>query len=576
MDMNDSVSSSEGESRFPVPSNIRPRKDITWNYVNGGKDKVGTKSLTCIFCDKIFRGGGIYRVKQHLAGTKGEAAPCLKVPRDVRFLMQNALNECSRNAKVKHNLNKDEMVETQTIAPQTTHRKRKTSSIYNNLRSCQSKERLHDTDLAIAMWFYAAGIPMSAVNSPFFPIAMSKIASMGHGYTGPSYHAMRVTLLKDAKQSVKLIVDSYRKSWSDTGCTIMSDGWRDSTQRPLINFFVYCPKGISFVKSVDVSGIESNAESLCNLFGEIVEIVGSTNVVHLVSDNADVYEAAGRLLCERYPSICWSPCATRRINMIMKDISEMPHVVDLLTLASQITVFIYNHSWPLNWLRKREGWTEIIRPCGTRFGTSFIALESLYNHKSDLQAMVNSNDYKVLELPKVKDVKLIILDETFWENCSIIVKVMSPLLRLLRICDGEKPALGYVYEGMHRAKEDIQELFHRKTDLYKPYTDIIDARWDNMLCKSLHLAAYWLNPVFQYDKENVCLKRDAFDAVLDMIEKNLSKDSPKLRQLFKFSDRDGNFGLPLAFASLKAINPDEWWRRFGGDVPELQNFAISQ
>ena len=40
----------------------------------------------------------------------------------------------------------------------------------------------------------------------------------------------------------------YRSQWIDTGGMIMSDGWRDIRERHLINFLVYCPKGISFIK----------------------------------------------------------------------------------------------------------------------------------------------------------------------------------------------------------------------------------------------------------------------------------------------------------------------------------------
>lgn len=67
--------------------------------------------------------------------------------------------------------------------------------------SIQSKEKVHDADMAVALWFYDACIPMNAVNSPFFPVMLSKAASLGHGYTGPSYHALRVGLLRDAKKT---------------------------------------------------------------------------------------------------------------------------------------------------------------------------------------------------------------------------------------------------------------------------------------------------------------------------------------------------------------------------------------
>ena len=50
---------------------------------------------------------------------------------------------------------------------------------------------------------------------------------------------------------------------------IMSDEWTDIRQCLLIHILVFCPKGISFINASD---IDSNAENLCNLFSEIVEI----------------------------------------------------------------------------------------------------------------------------------------------------------------------------------------------------------------------------------------------------------------------------------------------------------------
>ncbi|OMP08405.1 putative DNA binding protein [Corchorus olitorius] len=41
---------------------------------------------------KVFKGGGIHRIKEHLAGQKGNASTCLRVPADVRILMQESLD----------------------------------------------------------------------------------------------------------------------------------------------------------------------------------------------------------------------------------------------------------------------------------------------------------------------------------------------------------------------------------------------------------------------------------------------------------------------------------------------------
>ncbi|KAL3502483.1 hypothetical protein ACH5RR_036932 [Cinchona calisaya] len=57
-------------------------------------------------------------------------------------------------------------------------------------------------------------------------------ASAGKGkrkaMTGPSYYALRVPLLQDAKTDVQLVIDSLRINWVQTRCTIMGDGWKDS------------------------------------------------------------------------------------------------------------------------------------------------------------------------------------------------------------------------------------------------------------------------------------------------------------------------------------------------------------
>ena len=67
---------------------------------------------------------------------------------------------------------------------------------------------------------------------------------------------------------------------------LMGDGWTDNRQRTLINFMVYCLKGISFVKSVDASDIVKDAINLFLLLYEIITWVGPSNMVQMVIDNA--------------------------------------------------------------------------------------------------------------------------------------------------------------------------------------------------------------------------------------------------------------------------------------------------
>ena len=142
------------------------------------------------------------------------------------------------------------------------------------------------------------------------------------------------------------------------------------------------------MKSVDASNVVKDAKTLCDLFLEVIEWVGPKNVVHVVTDNASNYVAAGKLIHEKYETIFLSPCAAHCLNLFLKDIASMPHVANLASKASKITVFVYNHIAFLSWLRRREGWKEIVRPGVTRFATTFITLNNIYDHKHDLQALV--------------------------------------------------------------------------------------------------------------------------------------------------------------------------------------------
>ncbi|GKB14788.1 hAT dimerization domain-containing transposase-related protein [Tanacetum coccineum] len=82
-------------------------------------------------------------------------------------------------------------------------------------------------------------------------------------------------------------------------------------------------------------------------------MVGAKNVVQMVTDNAANYKAAGKMLTTRYRHMVWSPCAAHCLNLILKDVSELDNVKHIITLASRVTVFIYNHKWPLSCIEAR-------------------------------------------------------------------------------------------------------------------------------------------------------------------------------------------------------------------------------
>ena len=83
----------------------------------------------------------------------------------------------------------------------------------------------------------------------------------------------------------------------------------------------------------------------------------------------------------------------------------------------------------------------------------------------------------------------------FWNSIIFCLKVLSPLVCVLCLVNGEKKApMGYIYEAMNRAKETIVRSFHGNEEKYKEIFKIIDKRWEIQLHWPLHVAGYFLNP----------------------------------------------------------------------------------
>ena len=70
-------------------------------------------------------------------------------------------------------------------------------------------------------------------------------------------------------------------------------------------------------------------------------------------------------------------------------------------------------------------------------------------HKHDLQVLVTSKffvDNRLARELKAKETVSIILDNSFWDDINVLVKISSSLIRLLRIVKfDQRPAIGYVY-----------------------------------------------------------------------------------------------------------------------------------
>lgn len=123
-------------------------------------------------------------------------------------------------------------------------------------------------------------------------------------------------------------------------------------------------------------------------------------------------------------------------------------------------MFIYNSNWVVDFMKRFTGDRELLRPVITRFATNFVTLESIVKHKTALQDMFHSQEWKHNKWSKkddAKEAKKIIQSKDFWTKAADVLKVQEPLLKVLRFVDGdEKLTMGFIYEAMDRAKLAIK------------------------------------------------------------------------------------------------------------------------
>ncbi|TXG72422.1 hypothetical protein EZV62_001001 [Acer yangbiense] len=100
-----------------------------------------------------------------------------------------------------------------------------------------------DDDLAMIYgWMYDAGIPFNAMKYPSFKPFCEAVGQYGPGVTPPSYHEVRVPLLKKDVELTCEAMKVHEDEWKAYGCSILSDGWKDRRERTFINFLVNSPR----------------------------------------------------------------------------------------------------------------------------------------------------------------------------------------------------------------------------------------------------------------------------------------------------------------------------------------------
>lgn len=518
-------------------------RDACWEHcvlVDANRQKV-----RCNYCQREFS-GGVYRMKFHLAQIKNkDIVPCAEVPIEVCDHIRSILSapkkqKTTKKPKVDQAAAVANDRQNSSSASGDFHPNNHGSSSHNE-SACPSllfprpspnrqpvvedvqRQKQDDADKKIAVFFFHNCIPFTAAKSVYYQEMVDAIAECGVGYRAPSYEKLRSSLLEKVKGEIHDSYRKYRDEWRETGCTIICDSWSDGSRtKSLMVFSVSCPKGTLFLKSVDVSANKDDANYLFELLESVVLEVGVENVLQVITDAVASYIYAGRLLMAKYNSLFWSPCASCCIVKILEDLGKLEWVKTVLEEAKTVTRYIYSHPWTLNMMRKFTGGRELIRPRITSYVTNFLSLRSIVIQEENLKHMFSHTEWlssMYSRRSEAQAIKSLLYLDRFWKHAREVVSVSEPFVKILRIVDGDMPAMGYMYEGIERAKVGIKAYYKGIEEKYMPIWDMIEQRWNTQLHSSLHAAAAFLNPSISYNtnfKFDLRLRNGFQEAMLKM------------------------------------------------------------
>ncbi|KAJ7971600.1 HAT family dimerization domain containing protein [Quillaja saponaria] len=175
---------------------------------------------------------------------------------------------------------------------------------------------------AIGKFFIYQNIAPNKAQGPYYQCMIDEIARAGVGVEGPTPYKIGGSILEDEIEELKEYIDEFKKKWEVYGVILMCDGWTSITHLSITNFLIYCDGKTVFHKSVNITGIDKDANYLFQLMDEVVQEIGEKYVVQIITDNQSSYKRAAELLMDRRPHLYWTSCAAHSLDLVLHDLNS--------------------------------------------------------------------------------------------------------------------------------------------------------------------------------------------------------------------------------------------------------------
>ena len=161
------------------------------------------------------------------------------------------------------------------------------------------------------------------------------------------------------------------------GVSIVTDGWTNVKNMPLINVIATNNRGAMFMYAEDFPGIEKTRAAIAEFLLKAVEEIGASNVLQIVTNNAANCKLVGKEIEKVHKHIFWTPCVVHTLNLIFKDFARnFEWLSSTYKRGKNIVKYILNHTHALAIFRAHSK-LELLKVAKTIFASHYILLKRL-------------------------------------------------------------------------------------------------------------------------------------------------------------------------------------------------------
>jgi len=361
----------------------------------------------------------------------------------------------------------------------------------NSIVSYTTQSRVFSTaheqmNMYVADFIFSKALPFSIVEDPKFKLLIDNALTAPRNYQLPNRKLISNTYLDLLYSNYeKEKMEKLKKSDVYFGLSILGDG-ATIHRKPLFNILVsgvFCP---SFVAKVydctdDLEvGQNKNAEFICRILRDVAVKVdpGKTLLDLVLVDGASNCQKGGELLSLVYPRVTVMHGCEHILSLFCSDLLKKTKV-QLLVVVYRIIYRVFGsgsthmayavfkkHAREYN--RNRD--IGLIRASGTRMGGYFYAFHRLLRLYHPLLNTINSDEWKNDVSLSKKNLKTLVENiiryPNFFEKIKIIVLILFPVIKTLRLSDSNKPGMDKIYFFVKQTTKYINTMSKKFNSLF--------------------------------------------------------------------------------------------------------------